>query len=471
MKKRTGICLHFRVLLIVALLTACSDANKKQEAAPLSFLMKNPYTSEQINTLLIPGATAANLKVKIDNLGEPFEATIPLGEIFLAPDAVDLSYRKKTSYKIMVSIYADDGALLASAPLSWVYDFVVPPKPIVGFSKVAAFDQNALLLFASNRGPLTRHAWVAGDLGGKFPREGDYFEIPSDGRLPIVLSGGDGNKEITVKYRNAFGLESEGVSVQIYLKTEKPSGCDALVAATLVKTPLIRLKLLGTDPKPLFFGVQGDTAETIVFKKFSFNEVHEVELTPGDGPKKVTVLIRDEAENFCLRKNFVLTVDPSVKESSVQITGNPPFTEAREVELNISANDFPDTPFEMLIAGALEDRQSLWQPFQPKFKATLSAGEGEKVIQVFLRTPGSSQIRYASETSTFYNPFVYLKQGSQGKTLILSDYARIVAIDVTGCAEGGVGLKPVSSMPCTPVGSEVKVTYHFDDGSKLDRVP
>jgi hypothetical protein len=285
--------------------------------------------------------------------------------------------------------------------------------------------------------------------------------------LPITLSPGDGVKQVVVKTRNAFGIESEAVTVKTLLKTEKPQSCDALVASTLIPNDQLRLKLIGQDSQPLFFGVHGDTADPISFVPFTSGQIHAIPLSEGAGEKKITVLIRDSADNFCLRKNLVLSVDPNATEATLKVAGNPAFTLEPEVDFELSVNDFPDAPLEMSLSGALANRQTLWQPFQPKFKTALSAGEGEKVVTVSVRTLGETKVKFSAQTAIFYRPYVYLKQGLQGKNLVLSDFFRIVSLDITGCAEGGLGLKPVLSLPCTPVGPPITVTYRFDDETSL----
>lgn len=458
--------------LLPALVIGLGCGGGKKTAAPqLEFKILHPYTAQETNSIVIPGASAAKLSVKLDNLGEPFQSTIPFGQITPAPDSIEVHYQKKTNYQVMVSIFADDGALLAAGPLAWTHDFVVPPKPIVAFAKEAISDPNTLLLFASNHGPLTREVWVSGDLGGPYPREGSFLEFPADGRLPIALSPGDGVKQVSVKTRNAFGIESETVTVKTLLKTEKPLNCDALVASTLIPTERLRLKLLGQDSQPLFFGVQGDTADPISFVPFSPGQIHEIKLSDGAGEKKITVLVRDPADNFCLRKNMVLSVDPNAKEASLRVAGNPAFTLESEVDLELNINDFPDAPLEMSLSGALANRQTQWQPFQPKFKTILSPGEGEKVVTVNVRSLGENKVKFSAQTAIFYRPYVYLKQGLQGKTLVLSDFFRIVSLDITGCAEGGPGLKPVLNLTCTPQGQPISVTYRFDDETTMLATP
>lgn len=454
------------LFLNIFLFLSCGYHPRSGVGSSLQFGIKSPYTTSKTNEIFVKGAK--NLKIKIENLGESFTSSVPLQELVPAPEQISLSYHKKTKYSAMVSIYSDDGELLAKDKIQWTHDDIVPPKPIVGFSERATNDPNIILLFASNRGPLTKKAWISGDLGGEFPKDGSLYDIPKDGRLPLSVSENPGLKVLTIKLHNEFGLESEPVTINILHKTSQPNACDALVAATLIAQNRVRIKLLGNDTEKLFFGVQGDTGEFTNFKTFISGQIHEIPLLPGYGEKKITVLIRDEAENYCLKKDFLLTVNKDAVESWLTIDSDPAFTTQKQLSLELKVNEFPDSPLEMLLLGHIEESEKNWRPYEPKILTTLSDGVGEKVIEAFVRPIGAQKIRYRATTRVLYSPTAYRKYTPKGILLVFSEFSRIAGIGIKGCQEGGSHLKPQATLLCSPNGEELSVTYFFDNNTSTE---
>jgi hypothetical protein len=448
------------------LLSHCGHPPPSGDGTNIQFGVKFPYTASGTNEIYVNGPDS--LKITLENIGEPFSSSVPFQELVSAPEQITLNFRKKTKYNALISIFADDGALLAKDKIQWIHDDIIPPKPIVSFSENATNDPNVLLLFASNRGPLTNQVWISGDLGGKFPPEGAFYDLPLDGRLPIVVSEGQGWKELHIHLRNEFGKESEPVSIKIFHKTSKPDACDALIAASVVSQNVARIKLIGNDSESVFFGVQGDTADYTSFKQFVSGEIHDVALSAGHGEKKITVLMRDEAENYCLRKNFQLTVAKNTAESWLTIKNDLAFTDQRKIELNLKVNDFADSPLEMRLFGHVIETEKHWQPFDPNITATLTEGGGEKVIEAFVRPIGAQKIRYRSSTRILMSPRVYRRNTAQGIFLIFNEFSRISGIAIKGCLDQSSRLKPQSNLLCIPTGEDISITYFFDNNTQTE---
>ena len=464
MSKPARVLASFTVVtLVIISLLACGH-QKPWETAPQIFVgIKSPYTAEQTNEIFVRGASA--LKLRLKNLGEPFDASIPAQTLVAAPSLITVSYQRRALYAAQISLFSDDGVLLAEEKISWTHDHVMPPDPIVGFAEKATNDPQIILLFATNRGPLTNKAWISGDLDSAFSPEGSLYDIPADSRLPLTLSPGDGWKNLTIALRNDFGLESGAQNIRILQKTHAPRDCDAAIASSLVTHSLVRLKLMAKDTEPSYFGVQGDTRDPMTFKNFFPGDIVDVPLTEGNGDKKVTVFIRDSAENYCLRKNFQIVVNPHAPNSSLIPAENVAFTMNQTLNLRLSVPDFPEANLEMMLAGAVDDAVKKWQPYSSQFRVELTPGPGEKTIEAYVRPIRSKNPRYKAQTRVFLKPFFFKRKTSQGIFLSLAYFSRITSVDIRGCLEFPLPIKPISLIPCTPNGQDLIVTYSFDNNT------
>lgn len=229
-----------------------------------------------------------------------------------------------------------------------------------------------------------RGFWIASG-SGAFRWFDRYFT-----GYPVVLSGADGSKGITVLARSRSGLEGafEGF---VSLDTAGPLAYS--VTATDITPSSAELSWLLNEPGTAGVKVYraGDRSREVA--SVASERGHGVEhcaLIAGLSPSTTyvyTIWAEDAVQNRTVSGEFSFTTRPpdtTPPKGTVRLNGGAQYTNSRDVFLEINAWD--DSPGEIMMS--IRDALTDWSPWEPVSFArvwTLPAGEGGQSVWVRFR--------------------------------------------------------------------------------------
>ncbi|GBF89303.1 hypothetical protein Rsub_02180 [Raphidocelis subcapitata] len=218
---------------------------------------------------------------------------------------------------------------------------------------------------------------------------------------PWQLSGGDGEKSVFVYFRNAGNETGEPAMATITLDSTPPANANLTInsGAEWAAGTDVTLTISGTDNNPASLQMcvaNNDTGSggCSSYKPFETSKNHT--LSPGYGPKTVFLWLRDAAGNTAsAQATITLLVPPN---GSVVINGGAPWTNIRNVTLNITAGEGVTEVCVNASVGAATcvPRESGVEAYPWQ----LSGGDGEKSVFVYFRNAGNETGEPAIATIT-----------------------------------------------------------------------
>ncbi len=439
---------------------ACGKTQNSTTRASISYHLERPATNDGENAIIIDYPDDANYYVRIS--GDKIKASIPLGVLKKAPKRIGISSEAVGTYSLDIIFALGDQTEFIKDKLEWEYDHELPPDPIVSPQTPASRDENAMLLVSASKGPSVTQLWVGGDVA-----EAQWLNIPKSGKVPIILSDGDGKKKLAIKLRNIAGSESSIQDLIIPRKSLPPENCKAVPISQTISGNTLSIQVSATNDGPLAYRVLGDVEKIPKFKTFEGKTEGEITLSPGPGDKNLLVYIRDEAENFCPEIPLTVRVDPSYRAQKVVL--NQLWTDDPVVSAHLSVETFADHRVEMFINGGVAPGPLTfqWVPYLADPTVELTPVDGNRFVTVQIRDNG--KLLEAESASIFLKP--YLKLGGTGsrRELALSRMIGTEDITITGCAETYINVPYGDGLPCTLGVTPIEATYHLIDGTDVTR--
>jgi hypothetical protein len=178
-------------------------------------------------------------------------------------------------------------------------------------------------------------------MGGDIINDINTFQwIPYQANLVVTLSGGDGQKTISVKFKNAAGNEGSAVTASITLDRRSPYDLGLIIANTAENAKSGQSDKFATSRK-VFLGlsaknateiyINGDVTEAFnTFRWISYSPEMTVDLTEGDGRKVINAKFRNQRliESNQIQSEIMLdTSPPKILSATVENTVDPKDTD------------------------------------------------------------------------------------------------------------------------------------------------
>lgn len=452
------------------LLAACGNNKIDVSAIPqFRYYVESKYTSQLENTLVIEGTGVEQLTFKLSGRG--FSADVPLETEVPVKPRTKLQYAEVGDYVVNIQFFKSDGTPLLQDSLKWSFSLESPDNPIVGFASNATNDSRVVLLVSESRDPLTNEIWIEGDLSIEENPKGAWRTIPEFSKVPIRLTEEDGMKTLRVKLRNDFKNETEMKTIQIRKKTTAPTNCNVVVRGAGSQNRYFEVALSAENDGPVFYRIFGDVSDPQVFNEFVGTGTRvPIRLTSGTGVKNLTVQIRDEAENFCLRKDIKVTSDPTYVGEGLRIKDDKVWTDSNVVTVLPWTDGFADDVVEMYIHGDIADDDNTfqWIPFKTELDVTLQPTDGTRWVRVQYRINGN--LTSFRATSVHLKPQLWILNGTDTPyKIVASDIIQLNHLTLTGCVEAYNQVAFAASYKCTPNAAAATIVYTLKDGSTITK--
>ncbi|WP_141734752.1 hypothetical protein [Oligoflexus tunisiensis] len=466
--------MQFYVTLIISvfawLLAACGNNKIDVSAIPqFRYYIEAKYTAQLENTLIIEGADVDQLTFKLS--GHGFSADVPLDTEVPVKERTKLQYAEVGDYVVNIQFFKSDGTPLLQDSIKWSYSLESPDNPIVGFDSTATNDSHVVLLVSESRDPLTNEIWIEGDLSIEENPKGSWRTIPQHSKVPVHLTEDDGVKTLRVKLRNDFKNETELKTIQIRKKTTAPTNCRVEVRGAGSQNRYFELKVYAENDGPVFYRVFGDVSDPNVFNEFTGSgERVPLKLTAGTGVKNLTVQIRDEAENFCLREEIKVTSDPAYVGEGLRIKDDKVWSDSNQVTVLPWIDGFDDDQVEMYIHGDIvdDDNTFQWIPIQSELTVTLLPADGTRWVRVQYRLNGD--LTSFRATPVHLKPMVRIMNGTDTPyKIVASDIIQLQHLTLTGCTEPYNQVPFAASYKCTPNAATATIVYTLKDGTTITK--
>jgi len=232
-------------------------------------------------------------------------------------------------------------------------------------------------------------ARYAGDITDSFAGTWIAFETPRR----LHLSNGDGDKVISVEYRDAAGNVTGAFDAAVTLDTASPAPVAVTLAggATAVSAATTVAELFA--PNAVSANLDGDVAAQTNLAPVTSAEV---DLTGPDGIKTVTMTAFDAAGNAAAATDTI-RLDRTAPTGALTA---PTWTTDDTVSLQLTASD-PVTPIEMRLGGDITDTVAgAWIAFAPVTTVHVAAPDGDKTISVRYRDALGNTTALLSQTVT-----------------------------------------------------------------------
>lgn len=460
--------LSFYAIVWLFLGTACGDKIDVSQLPPLRYYLESPFVGETENKLIIEGEALQSLYFKLNGVG--FTAEVPLNTEVPVRSETKLTFLEVGNYSLELTFYKPDGTPLFKDNLTWAYSLESPSDPIVGFSETATNDIHTLLLVAESRDPGTNEIWIEGDIAKDESPEGKWRTIPPTSKIPLKLSEADGLKTVRVRLRNEYRNPTAEKVLQIRKKTAPPASCTATVIGSGIASRYLPIKVSGENEGSLYYRVFGDLEGASNFQKFEGSMRTEVFLSRGTGVKKLSIQIKDEAENYCFRQEFSVNYDTSYKAESIAVKDQLIWSDDPEITVLPRVDHLPGDKVEMYLHGDIESGASSfqWIPYSEEAVVRLSPINGHRWVRVQFRiNDQESNFRYAP---IYLKPFL-IAQALGGGTYKLtpSDILGLDKLSITGCVETYMNVAYQSQFSCQALASEISIRYDLSDGTSLTR--
>ena len=431
---------------------------------PILFKLEKPGTNNGKNAILFEVLGENNYEVMLS--GEGFTASSGFEEFVPLPDRLDFSILSRRKVLLSLDIRYSDGTPFLSEEFEVEYSLEKPRNAVLSLSESATNDDVVFLLIA-NKDKNTKEVWVEGDLSDPTSQAGKWLPFDRSSKVTLNLKPGDGIKRIKTKVRNIFGTETELTELSVLKKSKGPENCSVQAISNKSQVDLTRLKLSAQNEGPLYYRVIGDVASNMDFVKFTGSVKTNIKLTKGEGKKKLTVMVRDEAENYCPRKNLEITVDPNHQPINIRLAGEPYYTLDPTVTVIPYFEAFSDEPVEMLLEGGIVESENSfqWIPMG-SVDVTLEEPAGNRFVYVTYRDLNGVESPRIS-VPIYYKPILEFRGTAAPYYLGLSNMVGLSSLKIEGCQEGYASIEFSRNIACTPNSSTVRVTYQFENGTEF----
>jgi hypothetical protein len=459
------------ILAVLAWLFAACGNNKIDVSAipQFRYYIESKYTGNVENTLVIEGHEVEQLSFKLSGRG--FTADVPLDAEVPVKPRTRLQYTEVGDYVVNIQFFKSDGTPLLQDSLKWSFSLESPDNPIVGFASSATNDSRVVLLVSESRDPLTNEIWIEGDLSIEENPKGSWRSIPEFSKVPIHLTEDDGLKTLRVKLRNDFKNETEMKTIQIRKKSTAPANCRVEVRGAGSQNRYFEVMLFAENDGPVYYRIFGDVSDPQVFNEFNAAGTRiPIKLTSGTGVKNLTVQIRDEAENFCLREEIKVTSDPAYVGEGLRIKDDKVWTDSSVVTVLPWTDGFADDQVEMYIHGDIvdDDNTFQWIPFKTELDVTLQPADGTRWVRVQYRI--NDNLTSFRATAVHLKPQLWIQNGTDTPyKIVASDIIQLNYLTLTGCVETYNQVAFAASYKCTPNASAATIVYTLKDGSTITK--
>ncbi len=254
--------------------------------------------------------------------------------------------------------------------------------------------------------------------------EGDVVEddttfkwVPILETKEVQLTEGDGEKTVSVKFRDEALNESLAVEASITLDTKAPTNAQIVINSGEIETDsrAVILNLLAEEATEMY--IDGDVTESpnvaefakirefgYTFKWIPYKTSKQVELTEGDGRKQVGIKYRDEVGNESQRIESSIILDqPGPTSPSIVINDGETYTSSPTVTLSLSA----EGATEMYIDGdvVVDSDTFQWIPYNqgaagasPSLQVNLIKSDGEKQVRARFRNGAGNESEQVEAT-------------------------------------------------------------------------
>ncbi len=451
------------LFLPLVLLAACgSDSHNVQPS--VKYYLEQAATGTTSNALRLE---AGDFKPKFSLSGTGYVADVPFDVIQDFKERTELTADDFGQVDVKVTLYQEDDKPYIADTLTWKSSGEIPPKPEPYFSETASSDDYVYLVFPASRGKNTQEAWVAGDLDPTVA-DGSFYPIPKDDQVLIKLGPGDGMKTVKVRYRNIFGALSVATELSILKKAQPPANCKATPVALKTATGSIRIRLQADNDGPLFYKITGDVDQEKGYISFTDTLDAVVGLSPGEGVKRLTVKMKDEAGNFCVNEmKLAITYDHTYVPGSLTLEGQPIWTNDVNVVALPAFDHLPGDNITMQIMGnVLASSFTLqWIPFAERVPLVLTPSSGPRHVIVQYRQDDTLMAEV--DVVVFLNPYIIVNGAAPSQTLTIGNITGATDITITGCVESYQHVPFLAVYPCTKASANAVVTYNLVDGTQL----
>ena len=449
--------------LIAHLSGGCGGASIPAKPAKINYYLERSNTNTDYNFLRIEIEDNQSDQYTFSMGGLGFSAEINFDERIAIRERTRIDYDEEAIYTLGLVFYNKAGTVFIDDTLAWEYSLEKPPKPIVSFAEEATNDDDVTLLLGGNLSRKTIEIWVEGDLLNA--PEGQWYEIPTDLRLPIKVSEEDGIKALKIKYRNIYSNEGEFEEVEILRKNNGPTDCDAQVGSNNVGSRDLRVYVSANNEGPMYWEIIGDVDSTGK-RQFINTSTANVKLVPEEGQKNLLVHLEDAAGNTCNPIPISVYYSPSGPEFGVRIKDDLLVTEDTDIEI---INYFPHLPVDvaqMYIHGPHVVETELtqkWVDYQEVVPVTLTEVEGHRDIYVQFRRHPAFDPTPATFTHVYLRPYI----AYHNNFVTISDIADLDYVNITGCSQTYQQVDYQSAYPCNVSEVQVTVEYVLTDQSKV----
>ncbi|SMF18395.1 hypothetical protein [Pseudobacteriovorax antillogorgiicola] len=447
------------ILIVLGGLYSCG---KESNVGEVSYNLETVASSEPGNRLFLTSSKGSPPFFKIT--GNGLTASVDLDSIYPLRDVVDLMTTGEGEYELELVLLNQDYHAYLEDSLFWEFSTEPPPDPVVSFNENATHDTDVILLIPSTKGEDTNQIWIAGDLN-QFSA-GQWYDIPLDGQIPLVVSSEDGIKKFQVRYKNIFGLESDLVDLELVKKSTPPLDCQANTKSNIVNESQVEIAVSAIDPYPLQFQITGDVRTIYDYQTFSEGVRAYRQLKNLNGYNDIQVTIADIAGNQCEPINLKIYNDPQHSEFQVSFKQHTFYTFDPRVIVQARVDSLEDVT--MKIVGDVMDTDSTFttMPFSPETEVVLSPSQGTRIVEIIYYLEGQEFGRASGHIYLLPEPSL---QGIDPNFIIVPNkIIELSSISVTGCAEMISQVSFAETLVCTRVDSQIKVSYLLSNGEILE---
>jgi hypothetical protein len=387
-----------------------------------------------------------------------------------SPKRFDFELYENSDLDMTLQIYSLDGFLIYS------HEYIYPNStsglvelPVMNISRPVTNVQNVEILVSTARSKFITQLYVEGDVTDEY--NGKWHDINVLSKVPIKLTSGAGVKNLTIKVRDSFNVESSTTNMVATLDVDAPANCDVELASENVGVALVNFRMRGVDQNGpvhsnMYFSVSGDLAEIYSDIPFEDGQDFWIKVGSREGIKRLSVAIFDEAGNQCVIERFSVNYDREWAPFGIELVENKNYTDEVNVEVAIRVDAFDKSNYQILVEGNLQDDLD-WMPYSETVRLTLESGGG--IRHILLRIKEENSISNILSVNTYLNPELLLKDDSGGKYLELPNLLSAAYITTSGCINNFVNVEFDRIFPCEPSPGieEIVVDVEFNDGEIL----
>lgn len=253
-----------------------------------------------------------------------------------------------------------------------------------------------------------------------------------------MLIGGDGQKTVSVRFRDSVGNVSTTFFDSVILDTTQPTGSILIEGgAAYVNSTSVSLALAASDPGSGMWRMQLSNNGSSWGNWESYANSKAWTLASGDGIKTVYVRYMDNAGNISPPYSDDVILDTAGPAGAIVIADGAAYLRTTGVSLTLSASDPGSGVWQMQFSDD-GSSWSAWESYATSKAWTLTSGDGRKTVYARYRDNAGS-------VSTVYSDSVTLDTtapaGSiviQGGALVVTSTAvvlTIAAVDANGIPE------------------------------------